>query len=451
MSRRISPPEKFSPPQQDAGRQLSAGIFLQRDPNKEECSVSSKKTFDPAAVRRDFPVLDREINGRPLIYLDNAATTQMPEQVLRIIAEQHRFYEANVHRGVHTLSEESTTRMEAARETARVFLNARETCEILFTSGTTGGINLAARAFQERFLRPGDNVIATEMEHHSNLIPWQEAARRSGAEFRVLPFTEDGELHLDLLDKLLDEHTKLVAVCGVSNVLGTVNPVREIADRAHAAGARVLVDGAQMVRCGADVQALGCDFFAFSGHKIMGPTGTGILYGKRELLEELQPVEFGGGMVGEVWADRATWGDLPYRFEAGTPNIVGNIALGASLSYFVSLPPDVQDYEVSLLRYTESALRALPEIEILGAPAHRSGVVSFNVRGAHCYDVASLLDKLGIAVRSGHHCAEPLLKAYGLTGCVRVSPAFYNTREEIDALIAGLKRIIPLLTGAGQG
>lgn len=367
-----------------------------------------------------------------------------------VIVEQNRMYEANVHRGIHYLSEKSTARMENARAAVMRFLGASAPEEIIFTSGTTDSINIAARGFCEAFVCPGDEIVTTAMEHHSNLVPWQELCARRGAVCRAVPITDRGELRMDVLESCLCEKTRLVAVGAVSNVLGTVNPIREIVEKAHAVGARVLVDGAQAVRHGKiDVKALDCDFFAFSGHKIMGPTGTGVLWGRRELLELMPPVRFGGGMVDSVTVSKASFNELPFRFEAGTPNIVGNIALGAALEFYMSIAPEAEEYENALLSYTVEKLMGLPYLDILGDPAQRRGAVSFNIRGVHYYDVAALLDKLGIAVRSGHHCAQPLLQSFGLAGAVRVSPAYYNTFEEIDALADGLERIYRIIERRG--
>lgn len=399
-----------------------------------------------AAIRRDFPILSRQVHGRPLVYLDNGATTFVPEPVLAAMGEQYRTYQANIHRGVHYLSEQSTQRVERARAAVAAFLNAEAPEEIVFTSGATDAINLVTRAFADGILRPGDRLLTTEMEHHSNLVPWQQACRRAGAELRIVPMTDAGELNLDALCRLLDTGPRLLALTWVSNVLGTVNPLPQIIRMAHAAGCPVLVDAAQAMRHGAvDVRALDCDFLCFSGHKMMAPTGVGVLYGKLEWLKRLPPVSFGGGMIDEVTPLDATWAELPFKFEAGTPNIAGIIGLGAALDYLQSVGWNaIYAAEGDLLRYTEERLGALEGIRILGAPGRRAGAVSFNLRGLSCYDVAKLLDQLGVAVRSGHHCAQPLLARFGLTGCVRVTPAFYNTREEIDALIAAIERIAAL-------
>ncbi len=404
-------------------------------------------------LREDFPVLTTRVHERPLAYLDNGATMQVPLPVMHAVEEQYRRYHANIHRGIHYLSEQSTARVEHARQTVAKLIGAGEPEEVIFTSGTTQSINMVARSFSEAFLNPGDLVVTTEMEHHSNLIPWQEACRRTGAELGVTPLTERGELDLDGFRQLMQRRPKLVAVTCVSNVLGTVNPVEELIPLAHEAGAAVLLDGAQAMRHGRiDVKTLDCDFFCFSGHKMMAPTGTGVLYGKRAWLERMPPVLFGGGMVDEVSARSATWGEMPFKFEAGTQNIAGIIGLEAAIHYMEGLGlKDIYQYEAELLAYTEAALRKNPEVEILGAPACRSGALSFNLKGFHYYDTAKLLDQLGIAVRSGHHCAQPLLERFGLTGAVRVTPAFYNTKGEIDALAAGLERIAALRAGGHNG
>ena len=407
--------------------------------------------FDIETVRRDFPILSRKIHGRPLAYLDNGATTFVPECVLTAVVEQYRLYQANVHRGVHYLSEQSTARVEQVRLETAAFLNAESPEEIVFTAGATESINLIARAFSDGFLRHGDRLLTTEMEHHSNLVPWQEACRRSGAELGVVHLTDRGELDMEDLACLLDQRPRLLAVTWVSNVLGTVNPLLQIIRMAHAAGCVVLVDAAQAMRHGPmDVRNLDCDFLCFSGHKMMGPTGVGVLYGKRAWLERLPPVSFGGGMIDEVETEQATFAELPFKFEAGTPNIAGIIGLGAALRYLrkVGLSA-INAREAELLACVEHRLRERSDVNILGAPAERTGAVSFNLQGLSCYDVARLLDQLGVAVRSGHHCAQPLLKHFGLTGAVRVTPAFYNTREEIDVLCDGLNRIAAL-PGRGQ-
>ena len=366
-------------------------------------------------------------------------------------SQQYREYQANIHRGVHYLSEQSTARVERVRAAVAEFLNAEAPEEIIFTSGTTESINLVARAFADGVLKPGDRVLTTEMEHRSNLVPWQEACRRAGAEKLVVPMTDAGELDMEELLRLLDAGPQLLAVTWVSNVLGTVNPLPLIIRMAHAVGCPVLVDAAQAMRhAPVDVRTLDCDFLCFSGHKMLAPTGVGVLYGKRRWLERLPPVHFGGGMIDEVDTARATWAELPFKFEAGTPNIAGIIGLGAALDYLRGIGlPAIYERESALTAYAEARLRERGDLDVLGAPARRAGAVSFNLRGLSYYDVAKLLDQLGVAVRSGHHCAQPLLAHFGLTGAVRVTPAFYNTREEIDALSAGLDRIAAL-SGKGR-
>lgn len=404
------------------------------------------------AIRNDFAILDTKINGRKLVYLDSAATMQMPEQVIAAMEAQQRQFHANVHRGIHYLSEKSTANMERARSSAGKFINAASADEIIFTSGTTQGMNTAAASFGRAFVGPGDAVIVSAMEHHSNFIPWQQMCMDKGAEFRVIPIDEKGELRLDKLEELLDDRVRLVSVAYVSNLLGTVNPVKRIIEMAHANGSAVMLDCAQAMRHGKiDVQELDCDFLCFSGHKIGGPTGTGVLYGKRALLEQMPPVCFGGGMVDKVREDASSFTDIPLRFEAGTPNITGIVGLGAAIDYIEAVGVEnIAMYENELLAYTEKLLSEIPEVQILGAPAQRSGVISFNVQGLHCFDTAEMLNSLGIAVRSGHHCAQPLLRSLGLEGTVRVSPAFYNSFEEIDAFADGLRRIAAVAGRIGK-
>lgn len=399
------------------------------------------------AVREDFPILSSQIYGQPLIYLDNAATTQAPRCVLQTIQEHYEKYNANVHRGIHYLSERSTAHFETARAAVCGFLGAKSCKEIVFTAGATDGINLVARGFQERFLRPGDQVVVTEMEHHANLIPWQEACRRSGATLRVLPLTEEGELDLDAYEAMLSERTKIVAVTAVSNVLGTVNPLERIIRGAHQAGAAVLVDAAQAMRhVRFQVQELDCDFLCFSGHKVMGPAGIGVLYGKEERLAALPPVAFGGGMVSRVSCYEAAYDDLPQRLEAGTPNYPGAIGLAAALDYLSGLGlEEIARREETLLREYETMLRQFPCVRVLGAPARRAGAVSFTVENASPYDISMLLDKLGVATRTGRHCAQPLLERFGVSHAVRISPAFYNQLEEIPAVRSALERTLSVL------
>ena len=406
--------------------------------------------FDISAVRRDFPILSRTVHGHPLVYLDNGATTQLPHPVLEAVDEQYRLYQGNIHRGIHYLSERSTARVEHARRTVADFIGAAPE-EIVFTSGTTQSVNLAARAIADGLLKPGDAVVTTEMEHHSNLIPWQEACRRTGARLLVVHLTDSGELDMAELARHLEQRPRVLAVTCVSNVLGTVNPVEKLVRMGRDAGALVLLDGAQAMRHRpVDVHALDCDLFCFSGHKMMAPTGVGVLYGKRAVLESLPPVLFGGGMVDQVTCEGATYGSLPFKFEAGTQNIAGILGLEAAIQYLRAVGlEEIFAREAELLACAEARLAERSDTELLGAPAQRAGAVSFNLRGIHCFDAAKLLDQLGVAVRSGHHCAQPLLARFGLTGAIRVTPAFYNTTEEIDALCRGLDRISTLAASLG--
>ena len=403
--------------------------------------------WTPETIRNDFPILDQAVNGRQLIYLDNAATTQMPAPVLDAMTSYMLHDHSNVHRGIHTLSERATSHLEQTRENISSFLGAKNTEEIIFTSGATSAINLVARSMSFGLLEAEDEIITTEMEHHANLIPWQEACRRTGAALHVVPVTKEGELDYGKLEALISRRTKLVAVTAVSNVTGTVNDLDRIIRLAHDAGAWVLVDGSQSVRHGLlNMSAMDCDFFCFSGHKMMGPTGTGVLYGKRAVLEKLPPDTFGGGMVDQVFTDHATYGDLPFRLEAGTPNIMGIIGLGAAVNYLTGLGREkIAKAEDQLLALAEKELMSRPQIDILGSPSRRAGCISFNIRGCHCYDTAKLLDQLGVAMRSGHHCAEPLLAAFGKTGAVRLSPAFYNTEDEILEAMKAIDRVIHLI------
>ena len=404
-------------------------------------------TFPVEKVRADFPVLTREVNGLPLAYLDSAASAQKPNQVVDAEAEFYRHGYAAVHRGIHTLSAEATQRMENVRTQVAAFLNARSPEELVFVRGTTEGINLVANSWGNAQVHAGDNIIITQMEHHANIVPWQMLCERVGAQLRVIPLNEDGTLQLEKLDALLDDRTRLVAVTHVSNVLGTENPVALIVDKAHQAGAKVLIDGAQAVMHHAvDVQALDCDFYVFSGHKLYGPTGIGVLYGRSELLQAMAPWEGGGSMIATVsLTEGTTWNRAPWRFEAGTPNTGGIIGLGAALTYVSQLGlTQIAEYEQTLMRYALEALRAVPDL-ILYGPAQRKGVIAFNLGQHHAYDVGSFLDNYGIAVRTGHHCAMPLMARYQVPAMCRASLAMYNTTEEVDRLVAGLQRIHTLL------
>ena len=399
--------------------------------------------YDVAEVRKDFPILGREVYGKPLVYLDNAATVQKPRQVVEAMSEEYYNVNANVHRGVHFLSQQATELHEAARETVRRFLNARSTAEIVFTRGTTESINLVAACFGEAFMREGDEVIVSEMEHHANIVSWQLLQARKGIRLRVIPVDDRGQLRMDEYERLFNERTRIVSVTHVSNVLGTVNPVRHIVDVAHAHGVPVLIDGAQSTpHFAVDVQSLGCDFFAFSGHKVYGPTGIGVLYGKEKWLDRLPPYMGGGEMIGHVSFEHTTFADLPLKFEAGTPDYVASTGLARALDYVSALGMDaIQAHERDLTRYALDRLRQIPGMRILGEADDHDAVVSFLVGNIHHLDMGTLLDRLGIAVRTGHHCAEPLMQRFGVEGTVRASFALYNTHAEVDALAEGITRV----------
>ena len=399
--------------------------------------------FDVSQVRKDFPILEEKIYDKPLVYLDNGATTQRPLTVIDKMTEYYLRYNSNVHRGVHYLSNKCTDANEEAREIVRKFINAAFTEEIIFTRGTTESINLVAHSFGEAFINEGDEIIVTEMEHHANIVPWQMLCDRKKAVLKVVPFNDKGELDMEVFGKLLNERVKLVGVAYVSNVLGTVNPVKQIIDAAHACGAYVLVDGAQAIQhIPVDVQGLDCDFFAFSGHKIYGPTGIGVLYGKKSLLEQMPPWQGGGEMIKEVRFEKTTYNELPFKFEAGTPDFIGVIGLGEALEYVNRLGLDgIARYEHELLGYAMEQIRRIPGIILYGEAAEKSSVISFGIEGIHPFDLGTLLDKMGIAVRTGQLCAEPVMQHYGVTAMARASIAMYNTREEIDVFCAGLKKI----------
>lgn len=399
--------------------------------------------YDIEEVRKDFPILRREVYGRPLVYLDNAATVQKPRQVVEAMTDEYYNVNANVHRGVHFLSQQATELHEAARETVRRFLNARSTAEIVFTRGTTESINLVASCFGEAFMREGDEVIVSEMEHHANIVSWQLVQARKGIRLRVIPMNDRGELLMDEYEKLFNERTRIVSVTHVSNVLGTVNPVCRMIEIAHAHGVPVLVDGAQSApHFAVDVQALDCDFFAFSGHKVYGPTGIGVLYGKESWLDRLPPYMGGGEMIGHVSFEHTTFAAPPLKFEAGTPDYVATTGLARALDYVSRLGMDqIQAHERDLTHYALERLRRIPGMRILGEAAEHDAVVSFLVGNIHHLDMGTLLDRLGIAVRTGHHCAEPLMHRLGVEGTVRASFALYNTRAEVDALAEGIERV----------
>ena len=397
--------------------------------------------LDVARIRADFPVLTRTVHGHPLAYLDNAATAQKPETVIRAVDRYYREYNANVHRGVHTLSEEATAGYEGAREIVRAFVNAAETCEIIFTRGTTEAINLVAQSYGRDRLRKGDEVIISAMEHHSNIVPWQMLCEQTGAVLRVVPINGRGEFELDRYRALLGPATRIVAVGHISNALGSINPVREIIADAHAHGAVVLVDGAQAApHLGIDVRALDADFYAFSSHKLFGPTGVGVLYGRRALLEAMPPWQGGGDMIRTVSFETTTYNDLPHRFEAGTPHIAGVIGLGAAIEYVQSIGLDaIARYEHELLEYGTARLAEVPGLKFIGTAAHKASILSFVMDGVHPHDLGTILDHEGIAIRTGHHCAMPVMEFFRIPATARASLAFYNTREEIDRLAHGLE------------
>lgn len=399
--------------------------------------------YDIQKIREDFPILDREVYGKPLIYLDNGATTQKPRQVVEAITDEYYSVNANVHRGVHFLSQQATELHEASRETVRRFINARSSNEIVFTRGTTESINLLASSFADSQMKEGDEVIVSVMEHHSNIVPWQLQAARKGIVLKVIPMNDRGELLLDEYEKLFSERTKLVSFAHVSNVLGTVNPAKEMIATAHAHGVPVLIDGAQSVpHMKVDVQDLDADFFAFSGHKIYGPTGVGVLYGKEEWLDKLPPYQGGGEMIQSVSFEKTTFNELPFKFEAGTPDYIGTTALAKALDYVSAIGMEnIAAHEHELTLYAMQRLKEINGMRIFGEAEHKSSVISFLVENIHHLDMGTLLDRLGIAVRTGHHCAQPLMIRMGIEGTVRASFGLYNTKEEIDMLAAGIERV----------
>ena len=403
--------------------------------------------YDINKIREDFPILSREVHGKPLVYLDNAATTQKPLVVLDAMRNEYLNQNANVHRGVHYLSQKATELHEAARERVRQFINAHSTNEIVFTRGTTEAINLVASSFCQSQMQAGDEVLVTDMEHHSNIVPWQMQAMQKGIVVRHLPITDDGQLRLDLLDESINERTRLVSLAHVSNVLGTVNPVKEITALAHSRGIPVLVDAAQSApHMPVDVSDIGCDFMAFSGHKMYGPTGVGVLYGREEWLDRLPPYQGGGEMIGSVSWEKTTWNELPFKFEAGTPDYVATHGLATAIDYITAIGLDqIHAHEQQLLSYCKQQLQQIDGLHIIGTAPAKDAVVSFVVDGIHPLDLGTLLDQLGVAVRTGHHCAQPLIERMGLTSTVRASFAMYNTKDEVDALAAALKRVIPML------
>jgi cysteine desulfurase/selenocysteine lyase len=410
---------------------------------REEPRPARAAGFDVARVREDFPILHHKVRGRQLVYLDNAATSQKPQVVIDAIARYYERGNANVHRGVHFLSEHATDEHENGRVTAQRFLNAAEPSEIIFVRGATEGINLVAHSYGRSHVRAGDEVLLTAMEHHSNIVPWQILCEQTGARLRVAPINDRGELLLDEFEKLLGPRTKIVAVTHVSNALGTVNPIQRIVEMAHAWNAPVLVDGAQAAQhFPIDVRALDCDFYVFSGHKVYGPTGIGVLYGKSALLEAMPPYQGGGDMISSVTFEKTTYNKLPFKFEAGTPNIAGAIGLGAALQYVQSLDRDaVAAHEQEVLAHATNVLSAMPDIRLIGTAHEKAGVLSFLVDGIHAHDVGTIFDREGIAIRTGHHCAQPVMQRFGVPATARASFALYNTKEEVDALVLGIQKV----------
>ena len=403
--------------------------------------------FDVQKVRADFPILSQKVNGKPLVYFDNGATSQKPQVVIDAISKYYQEINANIHRGVHTLSQLATVAYENSRTTIQHHINAQYAHEVLFTSGTTHGINLVANGFAA-LLKAGDEVLVSALEHHSNIVPWQMLCEKTGATLKVIPMNDSGELIMSAFDRLLSEKTKIVTVNHISNALGTINPIKYMIDKAHEFGAAILIDGAQAVpHLKPDVQALDCDFYAFSGHKMCGPTGTGILYGKEAWLNKLPPYQGGGEMIKEVTFEKTTYAELPHKFEAGTPHIAGGIALGTAIEYMNGIGfENIQQQEKELLAYATEQLLEIEGLKIFGTAEEKTSVISFNIEGIHPYDIGSIVDKLGIAVRTGHHCAQPIMNFFNIPGTVRASFAFYNTKEEIDILVAAVKKAQMMLS-----
>ena len=402
--------------------------------------------LDVNKIRADFPILSRKVNGQPLVYFDNAATSQTPTQVIEAITDYYTRLNSNIHRGVHKLSQEATEAYEAARKTIQQHFNAAHAQEIILTAGTTESINLIASGYTS-LLKTDDELLISALEHHSNIVPWQMLCERTGAQLKVIPMTERGTLDMDAFDTLLNSKTALVFVNHVSNALGTVNPIEQIISKAHAVGAEVLIDGAQACpHIKPNVQELDADYYVTSAHKLCGPTGVGMLYGKGELLNKLPPYQGGGEMIATVTFEKTTYADLPHKFEAGTPNIAGGIAFGAALDYMNSIGfKEIAAYEDELLNHATTALKQIPGVKIYGEASEKTAVISFNVEGIHPYDIGSILDQMGIAVRTGHHCAQPIMDYYQIPGTVRASFSFYNTKEEIDRMVEGLKKAISML------
>jgi cysteine desulfurase / selenocysteine lyase len=404
-------------------------------------------TFDVQAIRQHFPVLNRVVKGKPLVYFDNAATTQKPQVVIDALADYYKNYNANIHRGIHSLAEEATAAYEATRDTVQQFIHAKEREEIIFTRGVTESINLVAYTWARTNLKAGDEIIISGMEHHSNIVPWQLIGEMTGAKLKVIPVNDNGELIMEEFHQLLNEKVKLVSVVHASNSLGTINPVKEIIDAAHKVGAVVMIDGAQStVHLDIDVQELDCDFFAISSHKVYGPTGIGVLYGKRALLEAMPPFMGGGEMIKDVSFEKTIWNDLPYKFEAGTPNIADTVALKAALDFVSGIgKATIRQHEDALLKYATEQLQSIDGIRLIGTAKQKVSVASYVVEGVHPQDLGILLDNQGVAVRTGHHCTQPLMNRFGIPGTTRASFAMYNSKEEIDVMIAGLHKAIKLL------
>lgn len=407
---------------------------------------TEKRKFSVREIRQDFPALRQTIYGKNLIYFDNGATSQKPQLVLDAINQYYSKNNANIHRGVHFMSQQATSEYETSRRYIQQYLNAEKSEEIIFTKGTTDGINLVAYSFGQ-LLSAGDEILISAMEHHSNIVPWQLLCERRGLILKVIPINSRGELKMDAYDELLSEKTKLVAVTHISNTLGTINPVKEIIAKAHAVGAKVLIDGAQSIQhTRIDVQDMDCDFFVFSGHKVFGPTGIGVLYGKEAILDSMPPYQGGGDMIARVTFERTTYNELPFKFEAGTPHIAGGICLGTALQYLSQFNiEDIENYERDLADYAQDLMSTFEGVKIIGTAKNKTSVVSFHVDGIHPFDVGTLLDKQGIAVRTGHHCTQPLMDIFGIPGTIRASFAFYNTREEIDTFIAAVEKSLSML------
>lgn len=409
--------------------------------------IARKMKNDIEEIRKDFPILHQKVNNRPLVYLDNGATTQKPQVVIDAITDYYTRINSNVHRGVHHLSQVATDAVEATRKKVQTFINAKHEHEVIFTKGTTDSINLLAHSFGKAFVHEGDEVLISQMEHHSNIVPWQLLCEEKKAVLKVIPMTEKGELDMTAFDNLLSDKTKIVSVTYVSNALGTINPVEEIIQKAHERNIPVFLDVAQAIQhIPIDVQALNVDFIGFSGHKMYGPTGIGVLYGKENLLNQMPPYQGGGDMIKEVKLEKSTFNDLPFKFEAGTPHIAGEAALGAAIDYLQALGLEkIQKYEDDLLAYATEALLKIDGLKIYGTPSHKSSAISFLIDGLHPYDVGVILDKLGIAVRTGHHCAQPIMDFYGIPGTIRATFSFYNTYKEVDALVEGIEKAISML------